>query len=163
MGGPLSSSEVADVFERYGPLVLRRCRVLMRDAAAAEDAFQETFVRMILYGAGFREANAKLRWLYRVADQCCFAILRKRRRQSERERQAEPPVAYLEEDRLAARDAVLSILDQLRSTDREIAVMAFVDGLAQQEIGDRVGLSRVTVNKRLGRIRSRARRVLEVL
>ena len=33
----LTNAEVADIFRRYGHLLLRRCRFMMRDPAAAED------------------------------------------------------------------------------------------------------------------------------
>lgn len=159
MGGGLDNAAVAALYERYGYLVERRCRLILRDDGLAEDAVQETFVRVLRYGDSLRDADSPLHWLYRAADRCCFDLLARRR----------PHVVGETPDgggahpsgRLEARDAVLALLGRLDDRDRAIAVLAFVDGLPQERIAAEVGMSRVTVNKRLGRIRDRARAFLE--
>ena len=75
----LRSDEVSNIYERYGALMRRRCRRILRDDALADDALQEAFVNLIRYGAQFRAADAKLRWLYRIVDRCCFGQLDRRR------------------------------------------------------------------------------------
>src|SRR5262244_506131 len=74
----MTSEEVAEAYRRYGSLVLRRCRRILRDPAAGEDALQEVFVRLMRYGRAFHQANSKVLWLYRVADRCCFDLLTRR-------------------------------------------------------------------------------------
>ena len=39
--------DVESHYLRYGPMVLRRCRTLLRDPAKAEDAMQDVFVSLI--------------------------------------------------------------------------------------------------------------------
>ena len=60
MGSGLNNAEVADVYRQYGHLLLRRCRLITRDDALAEDALQEAFVRVMRYGRGLHEARSKL-------------------------------------------------------------------------------------------------------
>ena len=74
----MTEEEVADAYRRYGSLVLRRCRRILRDDAAGEDALQEVFVRLMRYGDAFHQAESKVLWLYRVADRCCFDLLARR-------------------------------------------------------------------------------------
>ena len=74
----MTDEEVADAYRRYGSLVLRRCRRILRDDAAGEDALQEVFVRLMRYGHAFHQAESKVLWLYRVADRCCFDLLARR-------------------------------------------------------------------------------------
>ena len=159
MGSGLSQREVAEVYQRYGHLIARRCRVVLRDAALAEDALQETFVKVMRYGAQLRQADSKLRWLYRVADRCCFDLLRRRSRVVAVPLPAGDDGGPPEELRIESRDLVLRTLSRLSDRDKQIAVLAFVDGLSQGEIAAELQLSRQTINKRLGRIRSGASRL----
>jgi RNA polymerase sigma-70 factor (ECF subfamily) len=157
----LTNGEVADIFRRYGHLLLRRCRFMMRDAAAAEDVLQETFVKIMRHGAAYRAADTKLSWLYRVADNCCFDALKKRRDRppplpldGELEPRAYPTV----DERLR----VAGALDRLPARERQVAVLAFVDGLTQDQIATEIGWSRQTINRKLKEIRDRLGRWLNV-
>lgn len=163
MGAGLDNAAIAALYERYGYLVARRCRLILRDDGLAEDAVQETFVRVLRYGGSLAGAESPLRWLYRTADRCCFDLLARRRevavRGAGRDGAGGPdpePGSAHPSGRLEARDAVLALLRRLGARDRTIAVLAFVDGLPQERIAAEIGTSRVTVNKRLGRIRRRA-------
>src|SRR5438105_4321088 len=79
----MTESEVAEAYRRFGHLVLARCRRILRDDAGAEDALQEVLVRLWRYGDGFRAADSKVAWLYRVAERVCFDQLSRRRARAE--------------------------------------------------------------------------------
>ncbi len=164
MGEGLTNREVAEIYTTHGHLLLRRCKVVLRDDTLADDALQEVFVRVMRYGASLREARSPLRWLYRVADRCCFDQLDKRKRRPEvsLELDAEPFAegARSPSDRLAERSLVMTVLTRLSEAERTIAVLAFVDELSQGEIAEATGWSRQTINKKLKRIRERAQRAL---
>ena len=72
MGRGLPQEVVSQAYAQFGPLVLLRCKRILRDESSAEDAAQDTFMRLWRYGKSFREATSKVAWLYRVADRCCF-------------------------------------------------------------------------------------------
>jgi RNA polymerase sigma-70 factor, ECF subfamily len=151
----LRSEEVSALYEKYGFFLLRRCRTILRDEALADDALQEAFVKVMRGGGSIREADEPLRWLYRVVDHCCFDTLRKRRRsvetQSESEGASAHPAVAIE-----LRDAVLRLLGTFDEQQMRIALLLFVDGLSQGEIAEEVGVSRVTVNKKIQAIRAGA-------
>lgn len=159
-GTGLTSSEAADAYRRYGLFVRRRCLMLLRDAAAADDALLEVFLRVLRRGEGMKSADEPLRWLYRVTDNACFDHLRKRKRARESSGVDE------EIDRLPChpgtepelRRAAARILALLSDEEQHIAVMAFVDGMTHQEIADELGYSRMTIVKRVASIRERAAR-----
>lgn len=160
MSAGLTAEELAAVHARYGHLVRRRCGVLLRDDAAADDALQETFVKLLRYGADLRTATSPLRFVYRCADRVCFDLMQRRRSRAEvGEPTFDIPVAP-GALRVDERDAVLRFLYALSEEDRTIAVLAFVDGLDQGEIAAETGYSRQTVNKKLGAVRARAALVL---
>src|SRR5579872_3165619 len=52
---------------RHGPMVLGVCRRVLRDAHAAEDAFQATFLALARKAGGIARGGAAAPWLYRVA------------------------------------------------------------------------------------------------
>src|SRR6516162_6086359 len=57
----------AALLERHGPMVLGVCRRLLRDAHAAEDAFQATFLVLAQKAGAVRRPEALGGWLYSVA------------------------------------------------------------------------------------------------
>src|SRR5262245_59002069 len=79
----MEAGEVAEAYRRYARPVLRRCRRILRNQHAAEDAMQEVFLRLWRYGGSFRLAGHKLGWLYRVAERCCYNELRRRNNRRE--------------------------------------------------------------------------------
>jgi RNA polymerase sigma factor (sigma-70 family) len=159
MPDPLAPDDAAHLYQRYGFFLLRRCRVILRDPAAADDAMQQAFERLLRGGAAVKQADEPLRWLYRVVDRCCFDILRTRRRSIESPHDEDAATQHPSID-LEARDAVLKLLAILSEQEMQIAVLLFVDGMSQGEIAEEVGLSRVTVNKKIQALRARAGEVL---
>ena len=89
----LTNREVADLYERYGHLVLRRCRVVLSEDALADDAMQNAYVKLMRHGASVRDPSGALRYLYRIADRCCFDLLGRRSRRAETELARSPQMA----------------------------------------------------------------------
>ncbi len=156
----LTNAEVADVYRQYGFLLRRRCRIILKDDALADDALQEVFVRVMRFGKQLQHTDRPLGWLYRVADRCCFDQLRKRKRRAEVHEPSPEHAGAHPAARLEVRDAVLSFLQTLNDVDRRMTVLAFVDGMSQGEIATELDCSRQTINKRLNRVRDRAEKVL---
>jgi len=156
----LSNAEVAAIYRDYGHLLLRRSRVILRDDALAEDALQEALIKVMRYGENLQAAHSPLRWLYRVVDRCCFDLLARRKGGPDLPRTPPDPAGPHPAVQLEERDAVMRLLHRLTAEERTIAVLAWVDGLSQQQIADEVRCSRVTVNKKLQKIRGRAAKVL---
>ena len=72
---------------RHGPLVLSACRQVLRDEAAAEDAFQATFVTLYQKAATIRNRPSVAGWLYHVARRSANSA----RRTEHRRASAKPP------------------------------------------------------------------------
>ena len=160
MDAPLTTREVEELYAKYGFFLLRRCRMILRDDTLADDALQEVFVKVMRAGAGVREADEPLRWLYRVVDNACFDALRRRRRFSAAPTDDAMGASVHPSVAIETRDAVLQLLGSLDENEMRIALLLFVDGMSQGEIADDIGLSRVTVNKKVQAIRARADRYL---
>ncbi len=162
-GADLTNGELGELYRQYGFLLRRRCRMLLRDEALAEDALQTAFVKILESRAALARADNRLAWMYRVVDRCSFDLLRRHR-----VRRAEPIDQHADAALAApgvdveARNAVLRVLSELTDSEYEVALLAYVDGVPQTEIASTLGLSRPTIWKRLLSIRERAARLLEV-
>ena len=66
------------LYEKYGPMVLRRCRRLLRDEDRALDAMQDVFVR-VLQNQGRLHATYPSNLLYRIATNVCLNRIRDQR------------------------------------------------------------------------------------
>jgi len=68
--------------ERHTDIMYAVCFRMLGSKHAAEDAVQETFLRLWRHAEHWKPAGAKFQtWLYRVAMNICIDILRKRKRE----------------------------------------------------------------------------------
>src|SRR5437667_2295672 len=86
-GAGLTDGELLDAFanrqdgaafealvRRHGPMVLGVCRRVLRDAHAAEDAFQATFLVLVRRAAGLAGHGSLGAWLYGVARRIALRV-----------------------------------------------------------------------------------------
>jgi RNA polymerase sigma factor (sigma-70 family) len=172
----MDRADIAELYERYGYAVHRRCWRLLGSEAEADDALQEVFVRVMRYGAGF-VGDAPLPWLYRIADRHCFDRLRARKRREQPD-ETERIVATLDRAQAAERgslgggpgggdgretlQAVARALSACREAVQQAAILYYVDEMTQDEVASAVGVSRKTVRERLASFVDTAREVLRL-
>jgi len=147
--------DVEALTERYGAMVLRRCRQLLGDEDEALDARQDVFVRL-LERRGRIVASHPSSLLYITATNICLNRIRDRRRHA---------VATEDDvlERIATADAreggsdARLLLDRLfraqPASSRTMAVLHYLDGLTLEEVAAAVGLSVSGVRKRLRNLR----------
>src|SRR5690606_18818131 len=78
--GARVATDPAQLFDRYGPMVLRRCRSMLRDEERAVEAMQEVFVKLLEKELDVEHPSALL---YRMATNECLMQLRSTRRRPE--------------------------------------------------------------------------------
>ena len=158
--------DVESHYLRYGPMVLRRCRTLLRDPAKAEDAMQDVFVSLIRHEDRLRdEAPGAL--LLRVATNVCLNRMRGERRRPE-DAHADDELALRiaqaddgggdAESRTAARSVLGKLFgsdDPLAASTRSLAFMHLVDGMTLEEVARESRLSVSGVRKRLRGLKGR--------
>lgn len=149
--------DVETVYRKYGPMVLRRCRVLLKDEAAAVDVMHDVFVQLLRHRERLVEAGTSS-LLYRIATHACLNRLRSASRQAgDADEALLLRIAGLED--LEARTGAASVLARLfgrePESSRTMAVLHLVDGLTLEETADAVGLSVSGVRKRLRTLRAR--------
>ena len=146
---------LADFYARYGLLLQRRAQMLLRDPELASDALQDTFVKVMRAAPTLSDIEEPLRWLYRILDRTCLDLLRRRKLRPLARDGVLPELASPHpEVGLEVRDLVLQVLRFLDDSSQQLAIWAFLDGMGQQEIAGELGVSRATVNKKLGALRN---------
>src|SRR5690606_17178465 len=78
----MDSEKLESLYRLYGPLVLRRCRQLLRDSGEAEDALQEVFMQLLRHPE-LLDAEFPSSLLYKIATNNCLNRLRGRERRAE--------------------------------------------------------------------------------
>lgn len=149
----------AELVRRHAGAVYGACRRMLGDPAAAEDAAQETFIRLSRAGAEVRRSPAG--WLHRVAANQCRDRLRREKRLRNREQAYADLQAGADEPDW---DDVAPLVDEavaeLPGDLREAIVRHFLEGQSHGEIAAELGLSRSGVTRRIQRGIERVRREL---
>ena len=149
--------DVDAAYRQYGPMVLRRCRRLVRDESKAVDAMHDVFVNL-LRAKDRLDGEAPASLLMRMATNVCLNQLRgERRRPEDADDDALLAIATAEEPgaRSVARLALGTLLGRELESTRVMAVLHLVDGLTLDEVGREVGLSAAGVRKRLRGLKAR--------
>jgi RNA polymerase sigma factor (sigma-70 family) len=152
-------SAFTELVRRHGPMVLGVCRRLLRDAAAAEDAFQATFLVLVRRASALCWQDSIAGWLHEVA----WRVARKaRNRPAQRSTIQEPAMTA---ESAAVRDVELGeILDEALASlprhYRTALVLCCFEGKTNEEAAQVLGCPVGTVKSRLARGRELLRKRL---
>ena len=128
-------------YEQYKTGIYRYALSILKDTHGAEDVLQETFLRLLSGKYVVRQEKIQP-WLYKVARNCCYDILRRR------EREQELPPELPSSDHQFAYIERIAVLDL---TDREIVTMKILSGMTCKEIGKILKMTGPAVQKRYER------------
>jgi RNA polymerase sigma-70 factor, ECF subfamily len=147
--------DVGELCRRYGPMVLRRCRQLLRNEDEAMDVCQDVFVRLLKNRHRLTDQYPSS-LLYRIATNLSLNRIRDRRRRVEASEDALLEQIAATEDP-EARSAARSVLDRLfgkhPESTRTLAVLHYLDGLTLEQVAETAGMSVSGVRKRLRALR----------
>lgn len=154
------------IFERHGPAVSRYLRDLFGDAAAADEATQETFVRAHSRLGTLREADRLRSWLLGIAHRVFLEQCRRRRTEAGVADRVEveplPTPATPELEMLGREaDAVLaSALGRLTEERRSALLMRLDHGLSYEQIAEEMTWPVAKVKNEIHRARLQLRSYL---
>lgn len=159
----MHQERLTDLYRSYGPAIYARCRMLLLDEGAAEDATQETFLRVWRHPDRVPDAREALYWIYRVATNYCLNEIRDRRNRDVPSEKLPKVVEALwaAEVRIEDRDLARRLIERVQADLRVVVWLYHVDGLDQDEVARVVGISRRTVVNRLADFRTSAQKFLK--
>src|SRR3954466_8725602 len=142
---------------------------MVKDQARAEDLSQEVFMSALRRMRDTDRPIAFKPWVYEIAKNACIDQFRRSKRAEEVSYDAEEGMGAADYGRLTSSDATPDVamerrqdLDHLRGAlgglseaHHQILVMREFEGLSYREIGDRMGMSRPSVESTLFRARKR--------
>jgi RNA polymerase sigma-70 factor (ECF subfamily) len=153
---PICAPALDVLYSKYAPAIYAHCRRFLQSSAAAKDATQEAFVRVLSKGVVLPSQESEaLRYLYRVSINVCLNTLR----QTASHNRAAPAVALgqAEHERsaeasLASREFVHAVLARCKDGDAQVAIMHYLDGIPQVEVAQLLGITRRSVFNRLHKL-----------
>ena len=159
-----SEIDIEEFYLRYGPMVLRRCRQLLRNEERAKDAAQEVFAKLLINKKRLKNQYPSS-LLFRISTNTCLNMIRDNRNcyLLDAEDILESIAAYDEsEEKIIMQDILKKIFKKEKPSTREIVVMHFVDGMTLQEVAGEIGLSVSGIRKRIREFRARAKSKREI-
>lgn len=153
----------AAIFRRYHQPLYRFCLAIVGNPEDAQDALQNTMVKVMRALPG-EERKIELKpWLYRIAHNEAIDLLRRRRETRELDAEQAAPGYGLAED-AATRERLRRLLADLRELperQRETLVMRELAGLEFEEIGAALGTSDAVARQTLYEARQSLRQMEE--
>jgi RNA polymerase sigma-70 factor (ECF subfamily) len=157
-----------DLYREYAPAIFRFCRRAMPTREDAEDATMEIFIKLRDKLAQYDQSRSFTAWLYKVAANHCWDMLRRRRVRQDKETEdvTEMPLEAPEPNQLEklieerTSEEVRRALDKLGLRARMALVMRYYSDMSYDEIADALGVRRAFVGVVLLRARHELRQAL---
>jgi RNA polymerase sigma factor (sigma-70 family) len=151
--------DIESFYVRYGPMVLRRCRRMLKNEQSAHDAMHEVFLK-VLSNQNRLTGEYPSALLYRIATNVCLNKIRNERKHSLNEYLDilhNTSFFEIQEGETPARNLLTYILEKEKESTQQIAVLYFVNGMTIKEIAETKNLSISGVHKHLDKLRRKIR------
>ena len=155
------AQELDRLVEQYQVAVLRTCYLYLHDRSQAEDAVQETFLKVYRNLGSFRGECSEKNWIMKIAMRVCYDMNRSGwarffNRRVTPEVLPEASVPFGERD-----DALANAMMRLPVRLREVILLYYYQGLTVNEIAEVLGITQPSVSNRLKRGRDKLKTALE--
>jgi RNA polymerase sigma-70 factor (ECF subfamily) len=157
------------LYREYAPAIFRFCRRAMPTREDAEDATMEIFMKLRGKLSQYDTTRSFTAWLYKVAANHCWDLLRRRRTRQDKETEDvdSMPLEHPEPSQLEklieqrSGEEVRKALEKMSSRARMALVMRYYSDMSYDEIADALGVRRAFVGVVLLRARHELRQALE--
>ncbi|HXC86239.1 MAG TPA: sigma-70 family RNA polymerase sigma factor [Candidatus Cybelea sp.] len=158
-----------ELYRDFAPAIFRFCRRALPTREDAEDATMEIFMKLRDKLSQYDETRSFTAWLYRVAANHCWDILRRRKIRQDKETDdvENVPLEHPDPnqlDKLIERktsEEVRQALHKLGARARMALVLRYYSDMSYDEIADELGVRRAFVGVVLLRARHELRQALE--
>lgn len=157
-----------DLYREFAPAIFRFCRRALPTREDAEDATMEIFMKLRDKLVQYDQSRSFAAWLYRVAANHCWDMLRRRKARHDKDTQdiEDLPLEAPEPNQLEklieerTSEEVRKALDKLGARARMALVMRYYSDMSYDEIADALGVRRPFVGVVLLRARHELRQAL---
>jgi RNA polymerase sigma-70 factor, ECF subfamily len=159
----LAAHRYAEAFDHLMALcrdkVFRLAISILRDHGRAEEATQETFLKLWQALPTYDGRAAPSTWLYAIARNTCLAALRSERYRKTQDIDGpamEPPAAPTQGD-----SEIQELLDRLPDVQRRVISLFYMEQRSVADVADLLGLPENTIKSHLHRARRELARMME--
>src|SRR2546421_7001664 len=157
-----------ELYREYAPAIFRFCRRAMPTREDAEDATMDIFMKLKDKLVQFDQSRSFAAWLYKVAANHCWDLLRRRKTRQDKETEdlENVPLEHPDPNQLdklieqRTSEEVRRALDKLGTRARMALVMRYYADMSYDEIADELGVRRAFVGVVLLRARHELRQAL---
>ena len=154
------SSTAFQVLYRYhSQSVYRFCLRMVGDQNSAQDAFQETFIKVFEHHAEFRGDHFPA-WLFMIARRVCLNHLRSLKKHDEYDEELHGETIQPRETDVGMKNCIEKALMMLPVQLREAAILREYEGYSYQEIASIVGIDLSLAKVRVHRARLLLKKIL---
>jgi RNA polymerase sigma-70 factor, ECF subfamily len=153
---------VETLYAKFGPTIYARCKRLLRDGTAAEDATQDVFMKVLKHIDSAPGEEAVLPWIHRITTNHCLNVIRDSKRHAEPVEHVPEVVDDEFEDSVVTRDFANRLMAATPEELKAPAVMYHARGIEQSRVATALGVSRRTVLYRLAEFTRRAMKMQEI-
>lgn len=158
---PDRNQRLEQLVDRYQEQVMRMCFLYLCDKTLAEDAMQETFLKVYRALDTFRGEASEKTWIMRIAIRTCYDMnhsgwFRVFNRQVTPEMVPETAVPFEESD-----DELMNAVIRLPIRLREVILLYYYQHMNVNETAEALGISQSSVSGRLKRGRERLKAMME--
>ena len=162
-------AEISGLVGAHSSVLYRVCFSVLRDSGDAEDAVQETFLRVMRHQHELAEIRNVRTWLVRIAFNLALDARRKRKNISVSDDACELAAALPSRDlpsdvsliSLQKHAMILRVMDGLPRKERAVLLLSALDELEIPQIADVLEVTESTVRSRLFRARKLMRERLQ--
>lgn len=151
--------DIERIIKEYGDSLLRMCMIYLKDRALAEDAVQDTFIKVYQKYHTFNKDSEEKTWIMRIAINTCKNYMRtswfkrvKTGLDLETISEDEVDVSLLEQE---MQKQILQEVAELNYKYKEVIVLYYYQELSTKEIAKILGIKEGTVRVRLQRARQK--------
>jgi RNA polymerase sigma-70 factor (ECF subfamily) len=157
-----------ELYREYAPAIFRFCRRALPTREDAEDATMEIFMKLRGKLIQYDQSRSFSAWLYKVAANHCWDLLRRRKNRQDKETEdlENVPLEHPDPNQLdklieqRTSEEVRRALGKLGSRARMALVMRYYSDMSYDEIADALGVRRAFVGVVLLRARHELRQAL---
>jgi RNA polymerase sigma-70 factor (ECF subfamily) len=157
-----------ELYREYAPAIFRFCRRALPTREDAEDATMEIFMKLRDKLIQYDQTRSFSAWLYKVAANHCWDLLRRRKSRQDKETEdlENVPLEHPDPNQLEklieqrTSEEVRRALGKLGSRARMALVMRYYSDMSYDEIADALGVRRAFVGVVLLRARHELRQSL---
>lgn len=149
------------LYHKYKTAVYRYCYRLLNDKDLADDAFQETFVRVYEKRDTFNGDNFKA-WVFTIARNTCYNYLRTKKQQVDFNEEYIAPERDKLED-YGLKECVENAISELPVSYREVIILREYEDYSYQEIAEILDIDLSLVKIRIHRARLILKKTLKPL